>query len=129
MVPQSTRKTSADQRGDLGVTHREMEKARIDARISRTTNVSTLGDAIGQDERRQHRRNRERRDDRTQQRVGIGARHRAEDLPLDALHGEQRQKRGDRDDDGEENGSVHLHRAGENGVELGRQSAVGDGGD
>ena len=128
IVPQSTRKTRPDQRGDLGVAHREMEQARIDAPYQPHEERFDLGDAIGQDERRQHRRNGEGGDDRAQQRVGIGARHGAEDLPLDALHGEQRQKRGDGDDDREENGSVHLHGSGEDGVELGRQSAVGDGG-
>jgi hypothetical protein len=118
----------ADQRGDLGVAHREMEQARIDAPYQPHDERLDLCDAIGQDKRRQHRRDGEGGDDGTQQRVGIRARHGAEDLPLNALHGEQRQKRCDGDDDREEDGSVHLHGSREDGVELGRQSAVGDGG-
>ena len=83
-----------------------------------------LVDPVGQQDRRQHRRHGERGDDGAQKRVGIGARHGAEDLAFHALHGEEREEGGDRYDDGEEDRLVDLHRGGEDAVELVRQSGL-----
>src|SRR5450631_2470866 len=55
-------------------------------------------DVLGQQQRGEARRHGEGREQRSDQRISVGSRHRAEDLALDALHGEQRNER--RDDDG-----------------------------
>ena len=78
---------------------------------ARTRNVSTSLTLLRQQDRRQHRRDGEGGDDGAEQRIGIGARHRAEDLALDALHGEQRQERRDGDDHREEDRLVDLDGA------------------
>ena len=67
-------------------------------------------DSLGQENRRQHRRHRECRDERAGERVAVGSRHRSENLPLDALHGEQRPERRDGDRGGEQDGLVDLQR-------------------
>ena len=51
-------------------------------------------------------------------RIGIGPRHRPEDLAFDALHREQRQEGRDRDDDRKEDRLVDLDRAGQDPVQL-----------
>src|SRR6185369_13737879 len=63
---------------------------------------------LGQQQRRHHRRHGERGDHRAEQGVGVGTRHRAENLTLDALHGEQRDEGGDGDDHREEDGFVDF---------------------
>ena len=62
----------------------------------------------------QRRRNRERGNQSSRQRITVGARHRAEDLALDALHGEEWHEARHRDQRGEEDRLVHLHRADQN---------------
>ena len=59
-------------------------------------------------------------------RIGIGARHRTEDLAFHALHGEQRQERRDRDDHREEDRPVDLDRRGKNAAQFVGQSLVRD---
>ena len=61
----------------------------------------------------QNRRHRESREQRAGQRVAIGPGHRSEDLAFNALHGEQRHERRDRDRRREENRLVDLQRADE----------------
>ena len=79
-------------------------------RMPRTTKVSTSLTLRRQQDRGQHRRHREGRDHRADQRIGIGARHRPEDLAFHALHREQRQERRDRDDHRKEDRLVDLDR-------------------
>ena len=74
----------------------------------------SLLDALGKEERRQHRRDCEGRDQRADQRKRIGARHRAENLAFDALHREQRHEGRDRNQTREEDGFVDLQGAREN---------------
>ncbi len=50
---------------------------------------------------------------RPDQREAVGSRHRTEDLAFDALHGEQRNERRDRDRGGKEDRLVDLQRAGQ----------------
>ena len=91
-----------------------------------------LVDALRQQDRGHHRRDGEGGDDGAEQGVGVGARHGAEDLALDALHGEQRQERGNGDDHGEEDRLVDLdggsqdaiELVGETGFAVGRRTAV-----
>ena len=71
-----------------------------------------------QQNRRQHRCYREGRDDGAEQRIGVGPRHRPEDLAFHALHREQRQKRCDGDDDRKEDRLVDLDRAGQDPASL-----------
>src|SRR5258708_4755487 len=61
-----------------------------------------------QQDRRQHRRHREGCDDGTEQRIGIGPRHRPEDLTFHTLHREKRQEGCDRDDNRKEDRLVDL---------------------
>ena len=75
--------------------------------------VSVFLDVLRQQQRGQHRRDREGREQRAGERIAIGSRHRSEDLALDALHREQRHEGGDRDRGGEEHGLVDLQRADE----------------
>ena len=71
-----------------------------------------------QQDRGQHRRHGEGGDDGAEQRVGIGPRHRPEDLAFDALHREQRQEGRDRDDHRKEDRLVDLDGAGQDPVQL-----------
>ena len=71
-----------------------------------------------QQDRRQHRRHGEGRDDGADQRIGIGPRHRPEDLALHALHREQRQEGRDRDDHRKQDRLVDLDGAGQDPAEL-----------
>ena len=64
--------------------------------------------------RGEHRCDGEGRDQRPQQSIAIGSRHRTEDLALNTLHGEQGDERCDGDGRGEEDRLVDLQRAGEN---------------
>ena len=66
---------------------------------------------LGEQQRCQHGGDGERPDQCARQRVRVSPRHRAKDLSFDALHGEQRKKRRQRDRGGEENGFVHLKAA------------------
>ena len=68
------------------------------ARIARTTMVSVSCTCSGIRKEHQHRRDREGRQQRSDQRVAVGPRHRAEDLTFDALHGEKRNEGRERDD-------------------------------
>ena len=79
-----------------------------------------MADRVGQQQRRERRRDGEGREQAAGQRVGVGPRHRAEDVALDARQREQRQEA--RDDDGgrEEDRLRDLGR----GVEDRRQLAV-----
>src|SRR5215510_4558625 len=63
---------------------------------------------LWEQKRRQDRCDRERRDQRTRQRVRVSSRHRAEDLTFDALHSEQRKKRRQRNGGREQNRPIHL---------------------
>ena len=56
----------------------------------------------------------EGRNQRSGQRVAVGARHGTEDLSLDSLHGEQRHETGHRDQRREQDRLVHLQRADQN---------------
>ena len=60
-------------------------------------------------------------------RIGIGARHRPENLAFHALHREQRQKGGNGDDDGEEDRLVDFNRCRENPVQLVANRLTSDG--
>ena len=62
--------------------------------MARTTIVSASSICSGSSRERQHRRDREGREQRAEQRVAVGARHRAENLAFDALHREQRDEGG-----------------------------------
>ena len=73
---------------------------------------------VGQQDRRQDRRHREGGDHRADQRIRISPRHRAEDLALHALHGEQRKKRRDGDDHREEDRPIDFNRGREDTVKL-----------
>ena len=91
---------------------RKIEHRACRARCSpRTMSVSVSLICSGSRIRCQHRRDRECRDQRARQGVAVGSRHRTEDLPFDALHGEQRHERRDRDRGGEQHGRVDLERA------------------
>ena len=61
-----------------------------------------------QDDRAQRRRDREGREQAAGQRIGIGPRHRPEDIALDAAQGEQRQERRDDDGGGKEDRARHV---------------------
>ncbi|MCY1171704.1 hypothetical protein D9M73_118250 [compost metagenome] len=67
-----------------------------------------LGQFIGQQHRRQHRRDREGRDQAAGNGIGIGLCHRPEDMALDARQREQRQEARDDDRGGEEDTPTHL---------------------
>ena len=69
---------------------------------------------LGEQQGSEHGRDGERRDQSPGQRVAVSARHGAEDLALDSLHGEQRHETGHRDERREENRLVHLQRADQN---------------
>ena len=66
---------------------------------------------LGKKEGREHGRDRKGGDQGPCQRVTVGARHGAEDLALDPLHGEQRHETGHGDERREKDRLVHLHRA------------------
>ena len=122
-TPQSSEEHERDGRRDPVVAHGERQQ---DARRpcgSAAPRRSRPPDPLRQQDRGQHRRHREGRDHGAEQRIGIGARHRAENLAFDALHGEQRQERRDGDDDREQDRLVDLDRADQHAVELGRLSA------
>ena len=103
----------ADDHGDLEIAQRPAKHRRV-AR-AQGAHDDRLGflDLLGQQQRGQHRRHREGREQRAGQRIAIGSRHRTEDLALDALHREQRHERGDGDGRREEHGLVDLQRADE----------------
>ena len=65
---------------------------------------------LRQDQRAQRRRHRERRNQTAGQRIGIGLRHRAEDMSLDSAQGKQRNEACDNDAGGKEYGAVHICR-------------------
>ena len=69
---------------------------------------------LGEQERSDYGGDGEGRDQGPGQRVAVGARHGAEDLALDSLHGEQRHETGHRDERREQNRLVHLHGADQN---------------
>jgi hypothetical protein len=64
-----------------------------------------------QQQRCKGRRDRERRDQRSEQRVAISLRHRGEDLALDSLHREQRDEGCNRDCGRKEDRFVDLQGA------------------
>ena len=66
---------------------------------------------FGYQERHQHRRDRECRQQGSTQRVAVGPSHRVEDLALDALHGEERNEGCQRDGGREQNGGIDLRDA------------------
>ena len=72
--------------------------------------------AMTEDPGRQHRDQREREDQGTEQREAHRVRHRREQPALDALEREQRQVRGDDDDQREEDRPLHLDRRSANRV-------------
>ena len=97
-----------------------------------------LLDMRGQDDRAQRRRYRKRRKQPARQRIGIGPRHRAEDIALDAAQREQRDKGRDDDRGGEEDRArdvgrrrqdrmmLHVHDGvGRNRLELGFREPLG----
>ena len=69
---------------------------------------------LGQDQRAERGRHGEGRDQAAGQRVGIGLRHRAEDVPLDAAQREQRNEAGDDDAGREKDRSIDVGRGVEN---------------
>ena len=71
-----------------------------------------LLDVLGQEKRRQHRRNGEGREQSADKRQTVGPRHRAENLPLHALHREQRHECCDGNGRRKKDRFVDLQRAG-----------------
>ena len=71
-----------------------------------------------QDDRAQRRRDRECREQAAGQRIGIGPRHRPEDVAFDAAQGEQRQERRDDDGGGKEDRPRHVGGGREDGMAL-----------
>ena len=65
-----------------------MQHRRIDSPQRPDDDGLGLLDVIGKEVGREHRRDGERRQQRANQGVAVGSRHRAEDLALDALHRE-----------------------------------------
>ncbi len=65
-------------------------------------------DLVGQEQGREHGCDGERCNQGPRQCVGVGARHRTEDRPFNALHRKERHESGDNDQDGEKDGFVHL---------------------
>ena len=75
-------------------------------------------DVRRQDDRTQGRRHGEGGEQAAGQRIGIGARHRAKDVALDAAQREQRDERGDDDGGGKEDRARDVGGGGEDGVAL-----------
>jgi hypothetical protein len=96
-------KAETDDRRDLVAAHSKRQQDVVGLTDLPHQDGFHLLDPFRQQDRGQHRRHGEGRDHRADQGVGIGARHRAENLTFHALHGEQRQEGGDSDDDRKEN--------------------------
>src|SRR5581483_11423817 len=116
-------KAAGNDRGPRRVAHGEDQHPLVERADAPDQEGLDFGELVRQQNRGHDRRHREGRDHGAEQRIGVGARHRPEDLALDALHGEQRQDRRDRDDHREEDGAVDLDRGGEHAVQLVAQPA------
>ena len=106
-----------DHRCHARVFHGKGENALVDIADVRTTIRFDLVHLVGQQKRRHHRRDRESRDHRAEQRIGISARHRPENLAFNALHREKRQERCDRNDHREEDRFVDFDGGRQNSVQ------------
>ena len=84
-----------------------------------------LLDMGGQDDRAQRRRHREGRKQSAGQRIGIGARHRREDVAFDAAQREQRQEGRDDDRRRKEDRTRHVGRRRQDGMMLHVHDGVG----
>ena len=91
-----------------------MQHRRIDPPQHPDDDGLGLLDLIGKQVGGEHGRDGERRQQRANQGVTVGSRHRAEDLALDPLHREQWNERGDRDGRGKENRLIDLQGADQN---------------
>ena len=109
--PLNTRKTRPNDDGEAADAQRQPQHRRIDRADGADHDGFGLLDMLGQEEGGQHGRDGEGRKQRADERVGIGPRHRAEDLPFHALHGEQRHEGGERDYGREQNRGIDLGRA------------------
>src|SRR6185312_14380220 len=90
---------------------RPAQQRRVDSAQTAHEDRLDLVDVLREQKRSKTWRHREGRQQRSYQSVGIGSRHRTEDLALDALHGEQRDEGRDDDRGREEHRSVDLQRA------------------
>ena len=110
--PDDDEKDQPDRDRELALGQRPVQHRRVDARACRARRWSRpRSTCSGSSSEAQARRDREGREQRADQRIGVGARHRAEDLALDALHGEQRNEGRDDDRGGEEHRAVDLQGA------------------
>src|SRR5262249_20449109 len=100
-----------DRDRDLAIIEGTAQHRRVDAPDRAHHHRFDFPHLLGQQQRGEARRHHEGRDQRADQRLGIGTRHRAEDLPLDARHGEERNERRHDDRGREEYGAVNLQRA------------------
>ena len=78
-----------------------------------------------QDDRAQGRRHGEGRKQAARQRVGIGPRHRPEDVALDAAQGEQRQERCNDNGGGKEDRPRHVGSSAQDGMALHAHCGLG----
>ncbi len=106
-------KTQTDREHRPPARQRPAQHRQIDGSQKADEDRFGLVDMLGQQERRQRRRNREGRDQCTCESIAVSPRHRTEDLAFDALHGEQRNEGGDRDQRRKEDRFIDLQDADE----------------
>ena len=104
----------SDRDRDPPVRERPAQHRRIDRAQPAHDDGLDFRDAFRKQQRGEARRHREGRDQRADQRISVGPRHRAENLAFDALHGEQRNESRDDDRGGEKHRAVDLQRADQN---------------
>jgi hypothetical protein len=109
--PDHAEEYQADQSHGLATAERPVQHRLVDEAQRPHQQRLDLVDLIRQHQRGQRRRDGERREQGAGERIAIGLRHRAEDLALDPLHGEQRHERRNSDGSGEEDRVVDLHGA------------------
>ena len=88
--------------------------------------VSVSSTCAGRMMAHQRRRHRKGREQAAGQRIGVGSRHRAEDVAFHATQGEQRQEGRDDDRGREEDRSGHVSRRRENGMMLHGHHGLGE---
>src|SRR6516162_739239 len=116
-------KPGADRDHDLAMRQRPTKNWRVNPPQHAHGDGFSLSHVLGKQVRCEHRRDRERRDQRSDQRVAVGPRHRSEDLALDALHREQRDECRHRDGGGEKDRLIDLQRTGEDQAQAVRPGA------
>ena len=104
MIPARTRNATADPDHEPAPMQRKVERGPVNAVQEPHDQGLGFLELLGQQERGQHRRHGECRDERAGERIAVGTRHGSENLPFDALHGEQRPERGDGDGGREQDG-------------------------